>query len=144
MKILIGSALVILFVVSFVTSVHAQQAQGNAVVITNHERAFPENGSMAEFDSLTHQFQTKVWDKNPFVVSHKTVRHWWGHDNRDVLEITEVKTWEDIPKAMDKNNELFMEAFPTKDVRDKFDKAYNKYFTGKHSDEIYQEVKFSK
>jgi len=122
----------------------AQAPQGNAVLMSNYERAFPVDGSMAEFDSLTHQFQTKVWDKNPLVVSHKTVRHWWGNDNRDVIEITIIKSWEDIPKAMQKNNELFMEAWSTKEARDSFDKAYNKYFTGKHSDEIYQEVKFNK
>jgi len=122
----------------------AQAPQGNAVLMSNYERAFPENGTMAEFDSLTQQFQTKVWDKNPFVISHKTVRHWWGHDNRDVIEITVIKSWEDIPKAMEKNNELFMEAWSTKEARTSFNKAYNKYFTGKHSDEIYQEVNFSK
>lgn len=122
----------------------AQAPQGNAVLMSNYERAFPMDGSMAEFDSLTHQFQTKVWDKNPLVISHKTVRHWWGNDNRDVIEITVIKSWEDIPKAMQKNNELFMEAWSTKEARESFDKAYNKYFTGKHSDEIYQEVSFSK
>ena len=122
----------------------AQAPQGNAVLMSNYERAFPVDGSIAEFDSLTHQFQTKVWDKNPLVVSHKTVRHWWGHDNRDVIEITVIKTWEDIPKAMQKNNELFLEAWSTKQARDSFDKAYNKYFTGKHSDEIYQEVSSGK
>jgi len=43
---------------------------------------------------------------------------------------------------MQKNNELFEAAWPTKEAREKFNKAYNKYFTGKHSDEIYREVKF--
>ena len=141
-----------LFVLSFLlilffactSEVLAQTPQGNAVIITNLERAFPENGSTAEFDSLTHQFQIKVWDKNPLVISHKTVRHWWGHDNREVIDITEVKTWEDIPKAMQKNDELFMAAWPTKEARASFNKAYDKYFTGKHSDEIYQESTFGK
>lgn len=118
------------------------QPSGNAVLVQNIEAAFPENGSQAEFDSLTHLYNTKVWDKNPYVVSHMTVRHWWGDNNRDVVEITVIKTWEDIPKAMQKNGELFNEAWSTKEARDAFDKAYNKYFTGKHSDEIYQEVKF--
>jgi hypothetical protein len=135
-----------LFILFFAgaNDIFAQAPQGNAVLMSNYERAFPMDGSMAEFDSLTHQFQTKVWDKNPLVISHKTVRHWWGHDNRDVIEITVIKTWEDIPKAMQKNNELFMEAWATEEARESFDKAYNKYFTGKHSDEIYQEVKFNK
>ncbi|MBI5662633.1 MAG: hypothetical protein HZC46_10850 [Ignavibacterium album] len=142
------SLIVIFFLLTLVLAegnkLYAQTPQGNVMIITNLERAFPENGSMAEFDSLTHQYQTKVWDKNPYVISHRTVRHWWGHDNRDVIEITEVKTWEDIPKAMAKSNELFMEAWSTKEARDKFNKAYDKFFTGKHSDEIYQEVTFKK
>jgi hypothetical protein len=140
---IILSFLLIIFYAG-VNKILAQAPQGNAVLMSNYERAFPVDGSVAEFDSLTHQFQTKVWDKNPLVISHKTVRHWWGHDNRDVIEITVIKTWEDIPKAMQKNNELFLEAWSTKEARDSFDKTYNKYFTGKHSDEIYQEVKFDK
>ncbi len=122
----------------------AQPSGGNAVLVQNLEAAFPENGSVAEFDSLTNLFNTKVRNKNPYVVSHMTVRHWWGNNNRDVIQITVIKTWEDIPKAMQKNNELFMEAWSTKEARDAFNKAYNKYFTGKHSDEIYQEVVFNK
>jgi hypothetical protein len=118
-----------------------QQMQGNVFVVTTFERAFPENGSMAELDSLTHLYQINVWDRNPLVVSHKTVAHWWGHNNRDFVEITEVKTWEDIPKAMQKNNELFREVWPSKEARESYNKAYNKYFTGQHSDEIYREVK---
>jgi hypothetical protein len=139
----IFSFLLILFFTG-ANDILAQAPQGNAVLMSNYERAFPMDGSMAEFDSLTHQFQTKVWDKNPLVISHKTVRHWWGHDNRDVIEITIIKSWEDIPKAMQKNNELFLEAWSTKEARISFNKAYNKYFTGKHSDEIYQEVSSSK
>jgi hypothetical protein len=46
--------------------------------------------------------------------------------------------------VLKKNNELFMEAWSTKEARDAFNKAYNKYFTGNHSDEIYQEVTFGK
>jgi hypothetical protein len=141
MKSLLCFVFTFIFFITYNSSNLAQQTAGNTVLMTNLERAFPETGSMAEFDSLTHQFQIKVWDKNPLVISHKTVRHWWGNNNRDVIEITEVKSWEDIPKAMQKNNELFMEAWSTKEARAGFNKAYNKYFTGKHSDEIYQEVK---
>jgi hypothetical protein len=141
MKSLLRLCFLLFLFVAVKSNVYAQSEQGNAVIITNYERAFPENASMAEFDSLTHEYNVKVWDKNPFVVSHKTVRHWWGNNSRDMIEITEVKTWDDIPKAMAKNDELFRAAWPTKEARASFDKAYNKYFTGKHSDEIYQAVK---
>lgn len=140
MKYLIVFSFLILFFFTAGSQLLAQPSGGNAVIIQNLERAFPENGTIAEFDSLTNLYNTMVWNKNPYVISHKTIRHWWGNDNRDVIEITEVKTWEDIPKAMAKNEELFMEAWSTKEARDDFNKAYDKYFTGKHSDEIYQEV----
>lgn len=144
MKYTIILSFLVMFLFAGANEMLAQAPQGNAVLMSNYERAFPENGSMAELDSLTHQYQTNVWDKNPFVISHKTIRHWWGNDNRDIIEITEIKTWEDIPKAMAKNMELFSAAWSTKEARESFNKAYNKYFTGKHSDEIYQESTFGK
>jgi len=143
MKYLIMCSFLLLFFFSPGSQMLAQPTQGNAVLIQNLEAAFLENGSMVEFDSLTQQFQENVWDKNPFVISHKTVRHWWGNNNRDIIEITEIRSWEDIPKAMQKNNELFEEVWSSKEARDQFNKAYDKYFTGKHSDEIYREVKFN-
>jgi hypothetical protein len=58
--------------------------------------------------------------------------------------LTEIKSREDISASKQKNDELFREALPTKKARDAFNNAYDKYFTGKHSDEIYQEVTFGK
>ena len=125
-------------------SLFAQEAEGNVFVMTNFERAFPENGSARELDSLATLYMDKVYGSdNDFVVSHKAVRHWWGHNNRDFIAIIEVKSWDDITKANQKANELFEKAWPTKAARDEFNKAYNKYFTGKHSDEIYREVVFN-
>lgn len=144
MKYLIVCSFLTILFLSVGNQTIAQPSGGNAVIVQNNEAAFPENGSVAEFDSLSHLYKTQVWDKNPYVVSHMTIRHWWGNNNRDVIEISVIKTWEDIPKAMQKNNELFMAAWSTKEARDAFNKAYNKYFTGKHSDEIYQEVVFNK
>jgi hypothetical protein len=130
---------------SFSSSVMAQEAQGNIFVMTNFERAFPEDGSARELDSLSTLYMDKVFGSdNEYVVSHKAVRHWWGHNNRDFIGIIEVKSWDDIIKANQKSNELFEKAWPTKTARDAFNKAYNKYFTGKHSDEIYREVVFGK
>ena len=118
----------------------AQANQGNIFVVTTFERAFPTNGSQRELDSLTALYSENCFAKNEYIVSYKVVRHFCGHDNRDFLQMIEVKTWEDIEKANDKTNELFMSAWTTSADRKKFNDAYNKYFTGKHSDEIYSEV----
>ncbi|HEX9252353.1 MAG TPA: hypothetical protein VF870_08930 [Ignavibacteriaceae bacterium] len=122
----------------------AQSRDGNVFIVTTFERAFPENGSANELDSLQQIMMDASYKSNPYVISYKTMSHWWGHNNRDFVQIIEVKSWDDISKAYDKSEELIMKAMPNKADREKFSKAYDKYFTGKHSDEIYREVKFNK
>ena len=138
------SLLAILFLcLAFVSvnSTFAQSAQGNVFVVTNFERAFPDDGSTSEMDSLSALYTNTVFGAdNQYVVSCKVIRHWWGHDNRDFLQIVEVKSWDDVTKANQRANELFMAAWSTKEARDAFNDAFGKYFTGKHSDEIYSEV----
>jgi hypothetical protein len=144
MKSLLAILFLFVFIVSMNSSLMAQDAQGNVFVVTNLERAFPDNGSARELDSLTTLYINKCFGAdNEYVVSCKVIRHWWGHDNRDFIQIVEVKTWDDIVKANEKANDLFMKAWPTKEDRKKFNDANNKYFTGKHSDEIYNEVVFN-
>ncbi len=138
------SILFLFIIISLNSSVSAQPAQGNVVVMTNFERAFPVDGSANELDSLSQVYSDILYKDNPYVVSYKTIRHWWGHDNRDFLQMIEVKSFEDVEKANEKADELFMKAMPNKADRDKFNKALNKYFTGKHSDEIYREVVYGK
>ncbi|MGA9116672.1 MAG: hypothetical protein WB626_07850 [Bacteroidota bacterium] len=117
----------------------AQQPQGNVFVVYTAERAFPEDGSSAEFDSLTQLYTERVTKKNELILSQRICRHWWGSDNRQFVVIVEVKDWQAIEKAFAREDELFKNAF-TKEEQDRFNKAYGRYFTGKHSDEIYTEV----
>ncbi|HKB86348.1 MAG TPA: hypothetical protein VKD08_09280 [Ignavibacteriaceae bacterium] len=144
MKALLTVLFLIALFISLDFTAYAQPAQGNVFVMTRFERAFPENGSASELDSLTQIMMDNSYKNNPFVVSYKTVRHWWGHDNRDFMQIIEVKSWDDVDKASEEANTQFMKAMPNKADRDSFGKAYDKYFTGKHSDEIYREVVFKK
>jgi hypothetical protein len=57
--------------------------------------------------------------------------------------LIEIKSREDIPAAMQKNDELLREAWSMKAASAMLSTTYNIYITGKHSDEIYQEVKFA-
>ncbi len=124
----------------FMSVSFAQPATGNVVLISNAELDFPLEGNNAEFDSLTKEYNMNVLDKNDMLLSYKVVRHWWGNNNRDFVTIMEVKSWEDVIKANEKNNELFEAHWNTPEKQKAFDDAYNKYFTGKHSDEIYRAV----
>ena len=144
MKLFIPRAFALLFIVIIFSSViaFAQQAQGNVVVINNAELALSGEGTMSEFDSLTTEYNNWCREKNEYIVSYKVVRHWWGNNNRDFVTIVEVKGWDDILKFNEREDELFREHWDTREKRKAFNDAYNKYFTGQHSDEIYQEVVF--
>ena len=141
MKIFTSSILVLVFL-TMGSTILAQNMGGNVVVINNAELAFFPEFSMSEFDSLTTEYNKWVMDKNDVIISYKVVRHWWGHNNRDFVTIVEVASWEDIPGFNQKANELFEAHWDTPEKRKAFNDAYNKYFTGQHSDEIYQEVTF--
>jgi hypothetical protein len=119
---------------------YGQQAQGNVIVVNNAELSLSGEGTISELDSLTAEFNKWCFDKNEYVINYKVIRHWWGNDNTEFITITEVKSWEDILKFNARNNELFEEHWDSKEKRDAFNDAYNKYFTGKHSDEIYTEI----
>ena len=146
MKLVQSSIPVMVFTIFLLcgTALLAQPAQGNVVVINNAELSLSGDGSIAEFDSLTHLYNTRVLEKNELIISYKVVRHWWGNNNRDFITIYEVKGWEDVIAANQRNGELFEEAWSTEEARKEYNDAYNKYFTGEHSDEIYQEVVFYK
>ena len=140
MKLLFAAFILVTVFALFNAPVMAQTNQGNIFIVTNFERAFPKDGSQRELDSLTVLFSEKCLAQNEFVVSYKNIRHFWGHNNTDCIQIVEVKSWEDIEKANNKTNELFRKAWPTSEDRKKYNDANGKYFTGKHSDEIYSEV----
>ena len=127
---------------SFGSTILAQNMSGNVVVVNNAELRFFPEFSMSEFDSLTAEYNTWVMDKNDVIISYKVVRHWWGSNNRDFITIVEVASWEDVLGFNQKANELFEAHWDTPEKRKAFNDAYNKYFTGQHSDEIYQEVVF--
>jgi hypothetical protein len=141
MKSLFAVLFLFVFILSTNSLLMAQSAQGNVFVVTNFERAFTDNGSNRELDSLATLYMEKCFGPdNEYVVSYKLLRHWWGHNNRDFIQVVEVKTWDDVTKANQRSGELFEKAWPTEAAQDAFNDAYNKYFTGKHSDEIYSEV----
>ena len=116
----------------------AQPAGSTVIVLNNSELSLNNESSLAEFDSLNSLYNKNVLAKNELLLYYKTFSHWYGHNNRDFITIYEVKTWADIVKVSQRNAELFDEAWTNPADRDAFNTAYNKYFTGAHSDEIYQ------
>ncbi len=132
-------SMVLLFVLLFAgTMAIAQPAGGNVIVINNAELSLSGEGTNAEFDSLNSLYNKNVLAKNELIITYRTYSHWFGHNNREFITMTEVKSWEDVIAANQRNTELFEEAWATEAERKAFNDAYNKYLTGAHSDEIYQ------
>ncbi len=117
------------------------EPRGDILVVTTAELAVFDDGSTAEFDSLNQLYTDKVLKKNEHILWSRNAGHLWGHNSSDYVIMYAVKTFADVTKANERNNELFEKAWPTEEARKKYNDAVNKYFTGQHSDEIYQELK---
>ncbi|MHC4103621.1 MAG: hypothetical protein ACYSR9_01675 [Planctomycetota bacterium] len=123
--------------------VFAQEEEGgNVVIITTHKRIMPDDGSVAERDSLL-AILTEIQKRNDKILSVKNLRHRWGHNFYDWVVIWEVKNWADVEAAGDMNEEIFEKMYPDKKYSELL-QGLGKYFPT-HSDEIYTELpKFGK
>ena len=131
---------VLAIVFSFSTNSFAQdKPQGHFYTVTTWKFTIPEDGSRSELDSLMTVWHDMVIVKNDKVVSEKVLRHYWGHDMRDWVFVTEYASWADIEAAGDMQGKLVEAAWPDKMDRKKFFSAFNKYAVT-HSDEIFQEL----
>lgn len=131
----------VLFLLIFGSTSFAQPATGNVVVVTKQELALGPEFSGRMLDSLAGLYHEATMGNNPYVIDYKILRHWWGHDNTEFVVMYSVKNLEDMEKAQEEVDKLFEGKWTTQEDRDAFDNAYSKLFTGKHSDEIYREVK---
>ena len=57
-------------------------------------------------DSLLRIYKEYFFDKNPYYLNTKIIRHWYGHDSREVTILTELRSWDDIAKADAKREEI--------------------------------------
>ena len=88
-------------------------------------------------DSLTNIYVEKAIKPNKYILNHNIMVHFWGHDNQNYIQQFEVANWGDVVNAENEMTRLFEAAYPNTTDRKAFWDAYNIYFTGQHSDEIY-------
>jgi len=138
----VSSHLLILFFLLFTTYSFTQIQESKVMVMNYYKFKFPDEVSVPEFDSLTHLYQKNVLEKNELLLSYKILRHWWGNRDKEFIIIFEVKSWNDVIKSSQRNQELFEEHWNTQEEREKFNEAYNKYFDAKFPDETYREVTY--
>lgn len=114
------------------------------IIQTMYVTPATDAGMRVNVDSLLTIWKERVMKPNPYFVSTKILRHWWGHDSREVVFIFELKNWGDLEKAFDKQNGIIEEhkGWATKEDAQAFGKMWVSTFVlnSHHSDEIYRVV----
>jgi hypothetical protein len=89
-------------------------------------------------DSVLRLYKKDLLDPNPYYKSSQIVAHWYGHDSREILIITELNSWNDIALAEAKQAEIIKQ-FP-----ESMKKVGEQWFSlnspEHHADEIYRVV----
>lgn len=85
------------------------------------------------------EYFDNVTMKNSFVKGLHTMRHRWGSNSQDALEVYIFDSLGDIEKSFAENTKLEEAHWTDKTKRDEFFKKYAKIFSG-HGDAIYRNV----
>ena len=135
----------VLLLLAFTFSVKAQEPtqQTKPYVVHTMYLHASQPAMMGKIDSLLKIWKERVMDPNPYFTSTKIVRHWWGHDSREVIFIYELKSWNDIETAFEKRNEIIKahKGWASEEDVKAFRKMWSEIFMPEHhSDEIYSVV----
>lgn len=86
------------------------------------------------------EYYEKVTSKNSKVKGYYTMRHRWGANSRDMVEVFVFDKLSDVEDAFAEDGDLMAQAWPDEAKREAFGKEMGKLFTGKHSDYIYRSI----
>lgn len=106
-------------------------------VRTTHA-VWPEDGNMEEIRSLRQEFAENVYHKQDKLLAYYPMRHLYGADSRERLEVFVYKSLADLDET--DNWELIEAHWPTKEDRQAFMQAFSKYQSPWHGDLIYRNV----
>lgn len=88
------------------------------------------------------EYFDKVTSKNDLILSSGVYTHYFTPDNSEVVLVNVYKTWADIEKANEINQELIEKGWPNEDARAAFFEKQASYYAPDHNDEIYQSMNY--
>ncbi len=112
----------------------------SVVYLQKVERAYPDDGTNEEFEKLRMEYNQKVIQKNPYIVEYYPMRHAWGANSRDFVNVFVVNSFCDIDAMNKAIDGLISAGWPDAAKRKAFFDRYHQYFTGEHGDYIYDLV----
>jgi len=110
--------------------------KNTVVYIRKNKMAYPDDGSMEEFNELRMKQIENVYKKNDLIKAYYPSMHAWGNDRRDFMEAFVIESLNDLGNMFDKNSELGEAAMTEEEG-----KAMGKYYKGVHSDYVYSNIK---
>jgi hypothetical protein len=105
-------------------------------VNTQYSVAGLDSVARGERNAMLKEYHEKVTMKNEFVLHTWSMNHFMSEDSREFVTIYEVASWNDLPKAFDRDTELEKQAWPDAKQRAEFMKKMGAYFTH-HKDAIF-------
>ena len=118
-----------------------KSAEPTIVYIRKTHLAFPEDAVPGEIKSLREEFVNNVIHKNEDILAYYPMRHLYGADSREFVEVFVTKSLADLENTnKNKRGELIEAQWPDDAKRKEFFTAYNKYFDPWHGDWIYTNV----
>ncbi len=106
--------------------------------------AWPEDGKTEEIQALRKEYIENVIHKNDDILAYHPMRHLYGSDSRELVEVFVMKSMVELEAMNDRenstNSKLIEAHWPDEDKRKEFFKSVNKYRDPWHGDLIYTNV----
>lgn len=149
MKTIKNALLGFLFIALITTKITAQEASAEEsspyyLTVTASHWNPDSDMDFSDWEKTEKEYFDKVTNKNDLIAGSGVYTHYFTPDNSEIFFVTIYKTWEDIEKSNDINNELAIEAWPNEEERKAFFKKQSSYYSTFHSDEIYSSMSFTK
>ncbi|AOW08257.1 hypothetical protein [Flavobacterium gilvum] len=93
-----------------------------------------------DWKATEQEYFDKITSKNDLVLGSEILTHYYTSNNTEVILVDVYKTWEDIEKAQEIDDELAKKAWPDEKARTAFFDKRKSYYTPFHSDEIYSSI----
>ena len=129
---------ILMLAVSFCVQAQTTEPTAKPLIIqTMYLNPGPEAEGL-NLDSLLTVYKKNIIDPNDQIKSSKILSHWWGSDNRQILMVYELGSFESVTKTFDKQNELVGEYVKN---NPEFLKQWRALMANSHhGDEIYRVI----
>ena len=117
-----------------------RSTEPQVIYIQKRHGQMPEDGTGSERAAVVKEYQEEVIHKNELVLGYYPMRHGWGSDSRDVLEVMVFDSFGDLEKSNDREGELIEAHWPDEAARGAFFDKLDKYFSRWHADYIYSSI----